>query len=130
VNLFVYGSLRRDATGRPHPLMATASFIGAATVVGRLYRVSWHPGLILDPAAGRVHGELFRFPAGSEAALAALDAYEGEMFSLTAVRAQLNTGEPLDANTYAWRGDPARATLVADGDWGAPEAGSLPGPTH
>ncbi|MBK8247251.1 MAG: gamma-glutamylcyclotransferase [Gemmatimonadetes bacterium] len=130
MNLFVYGSLRRDTAGLPHPLMATASFIGAATVAGRLYRVSWHPGLILDATAGRVHGELFRFPAGSEAALAALDDYEGDMFALTAVRAQLNTFEELEARTYTWRGDPATATLVADGDWGARETGPLPGPTR
>lgn len=108
--------------------MATASFVGAATVAGRLYRVSWHPGLILDPAAGRVHGELFHFPAGSEAALAALDTYEGEMFSLAAVRVQLNTNETVDAFTYTWLGDPASATLVPGGDWGAPTTGGPPEP--
>ena len=108
--------------------MATASFIGAATVAGRLYRVSWHPGLILDATAGRVHGELFRFPSGSDAALAALDSYEGEMFSLAAVRVKLNTNGTLDAFTFTWLGDPASATLVSGGDWGAPVTGRPPEP--
>ena len=39
VRLFVYGSLRRDSEGKSHPLLASARYLGAATVDGALYRV-------------------------------------------------------------------------------------------
>lgn len=121
--LFVYGSLRRDVSGAHHPLMRHAVFLGAATIAGRLYRVSWHPGLKPGPGGGRVTGEAFRFDDAVEArAFADLDAYEASGFRLTPVQAQLADGTTLDAVTYEWLGDASQATLVPDGDWGAPAA--------
>lgn len=121
--LFVYGSLRRDTVGRHHPLLERAQFVGAATVSGHLYRVSWHPGLVVDPDGSRVHGELFDFPgAEREAAMAALDAYEGDGFRLVPLRARLGDGSEVDALTYEWLGNRAVATIMPDGDWG-PHAG-------
>jgi gamma-glutamylcyclotransferase (GGCT)/AIG2-like uncharacterized protein YtfP len=128
MKLFVYGSLRRDAAGRHHPLMRVARFVAPATVRGRLYRVSWHPGLHLDspsalgsPVASQVRGELFEFGEDvREAALAALTAYEGTMFRLEPVAAACDDGTTVDAFTWVWLGDAAEGTLRADGDWGAP----------
>ncbi len=113
--LFVYGSLRRDATGTHHPLLASARFAGAASVSGRLYRVSWHPGLIPDDSAGPVKGELFELMGSREA----LDHYEGPDFELVAATASTAAGS-VAAHVYAWRGNPAAATLVESGDWGPP----------
>ncbi len=121
--LFVYGSLRRDREGRHHPLLHLARFVGPATVAGHLYRVSWHPGLKVGPNGSRVHGELFEFgDADREAAMAALDVYEGDDFRLVPLRARLADGQEVDAHTYEWLGDSVAATLLPDGEWG-PHAG-------
>lgn len=123
--LFVYGSLRRDRDGRHHDLLREATFVTAATVRGRLYRVSWHPGVVLDPAAGPVRGEVFHLPpARSAAMLAALDAYEGVTFSLTPATATGDRGETLAVSTYAWLGNPAHAEWMPGGDWGTRDGGT------
>ena len=77
-HLFVYGSLMSTARHRMgERLRAEARLIGPATMQGRLYRVSWYPGVSesTDPEQ-RVHGELYALDTPSHA-LAWLDAYEG-----------------------------------------------------
>jgi gamma-glutamylcyclotransferase (GGCT)/AIG2-like uncharacterized protein YtfP len=76
--LFVYGSLlTAHAHPQGHRLRAEALLLGPATIAGRLYRVSWYPGL-RPPIAptDTVHGEVYELndPAHS---LAWLDEYEG-----------------------------------------------------
>jgi gamma-glutamylcyclotransferase (GGCT)/AIG2-like uncharacterized protein YtfP len=76
--LFVYGSLvTAHAHPQGHRLRAEALLLGPAEIAGRLYRVSWYPGLRPpgDPA-DTVHGEVYQLndPARS---LAWLDEYEG-----------------------------------------------------
>lgn len=74
--LFVYGSLRRASCGEPaRTLHDACEWLGTAEVRGRLFRVDWYPALILDPAAGRVTGDLFRL-TDVPAMLALLDDYE------------------------------------------------------
>lgn len=73
--LFVYGTLRR---GSDHPnaarLARESVWLGTATLTGTLYRVSWHPALVLE-GEDRVTGDLLRLtdPTGS---LPWLDAFE------------------------------------------------------
>ncbi len=76
--LFVYGTLRRDAAGSPHPLLAgAAQFVGAAQCRGRLYQVADYPGLV---ASGNprdmVRGEVYELDE-SLALLPRLDDFEG-----------------------------------------------------
>jgi gamma-glutamylcyclotransferase (GGCT)/AIG2-like uncharacterized protein YtfP len=77
-HLFVYGSLM---TRLAHPmgerLRAEATLVGPATFNGRLYRISWYPG-VLDSADSQdvVHGEVYRL-SDPEYALTWLDEYEG-----------------------------------------------------
>jgi gamma-glutamylcyclotransferase (GGCT)/AIG2-like uncharacterized protein YtfP len=76
--LFVYGSL---LTRIGHPqgerLRRDASLIGDATLRGRLFRVSWYPGVVRSDTPGDlVHGEVYRL-YDPVASLAWLDAYEG-----------------------------------------------------
>lgn len=119
MRLFVYGSLRRDVDGHHHPLMRPARFIGPVTVAGRLYKVTWHPGLKLEPADTRVTGELFEFGDDvRDAAMAALHEYEGDGFRLVPIRVRLGDGRELDVNTYEWLGDAGAATIMPEGDWG------------
>lgn len=73
--LFVYGTLRR---GSDHPnaarLASESAWLGTATLTGTLYRVSWHPALVLE-GDDTVTGDLLRLtdPAIS---LPWLDAFE------------------------------------------------------
>lgn len=76
--LFVYGSL---ISAQAHPmgerLRREADLVGPAHVQGRLYAVSWYPGVALSSVpADRVEGELYRLRAPA-ASLAWLDEYEG-----------------------------------------------------
>src|SRR4030095_528785 len=51
--------------------------VGAASVAGRLYDLGDYPGAVLDPNCdAKIIGEVFELP-DDDAALAALDAYEG-----------------------------------------------------
>lgn len=118
--LFVYGSLRRDTSGGHHPLLTRARFVASAEVRGRLFRVSWHPGLILDESAGPVVGELFDV-GDTTNSWTALDQYEGTEFRRVPVSAFANAAH-CQASTYEWLGDPRTATLVISGDWGPPES--------
>lgn len=59
--LFVYGTLRRDAAGNTHPLLAGAArLVGEALCRGRLYLIADYPGLV---ASGNprdvVRGEVY-----------------------------------------------------------------------
>jgi gamma-glutamylcyclotransferase (GGCT)/AIG2-like uncharacterized protein YtfP len=76
--LFVYGTL---VTSHGHPqgnrLRAEALLLGPATIAGRLYRVSWYPGLRPPIAPSDiVHGEVYELN-DPVFALAWLDEYEG-----------------------------------------------------
>jgi len=75
--LFVYGTLMRGFDNPMAQLLSrNADFLGPARCQGRLYQVSFYPGLVLseDPAEA-VSGELYRLRAG-EALLRELDMYE------------------------------------------------------
>lgn len=100
--LFVYGSLRRDAAGNHHPLLAQARFVGHATVPGALYRVTWYPGLVPDED-GTVHGELYELPLPlADRMLQVLDDYEGGGFRRRKVVATLRaTPSSPDGSTQA-----------------------------
>jgi gamma-glutamylcyclotransferase (GGCT)/AIG2-like uncharacterized protein YtfP len=77
-HVFVYGTLRagesndiRRAAERNG--IAAPVLIGAGHVNGRLYDFDAYPGLILDPAAGPVHGDIYRI---DETLIPVLDAIE------------------------------------------------------
>lgn len=75
IRLFLYGTLRRG--GSAHHRMSGQRFLGdARTAPGYgLYRLSGYPGLVAVPDhAEGVVGEVWEV---DDAALAALDAYEG-----------------------------------------------------
>ncbi len=73
--LFVYGTLRR---GSDHPnaerLARESEWLDTATLTGTLYRVSWHPALVLE-GSDTVTGDLLRL-TDPTASLPWLDAFE------------------------------------------------------
>ncbi len=60
--LFVYGTLKRDIRGsKNYFLKKYASFIGKGFVHGKLYRVSYYPGMVLSKdKKDRVYGEIYK----------------------------------------------------------------------
>ena len=127
-HLFVYGSLMSTARHRMgERLRAEARLIGPATMQGRLYRVSWYPGVSesTDPEQ-RVHGELYALDTPSHA-LAWLDAYEGVAPGSRGVRrvhsrrtaGSAGLREEVTAWVYLYCKDVSQLPLVADGRWTA-----------
>jgi len=122
MHLFAYGTLLGGR--RPAAIARVAerlAILGPATVRGRLYDLGEYPGLVLDPAADEVHGNIFTVP--DESVLAALDAYEGfdpdapprSLFVRTPVAATLPDGRSFDCFVYVYNRDPAEAPLIANG---------------
>jgi len=114
--VFVYGTLRRE--GSNHFRMEGSSFLGEATVRGRLYKIDWYPGLVLDPAGDPVPGEVFE--VGPEQ-LAALDEFEGvsaaevegSEYRRVETIAQLESG-PMTVGVWEWIGPVKEADRIRD----------------
>jgi gamma-glutamylcyclotransferase (GGCT)/AIG2-like uncharacterized protein YtfP len=128
--IFVYGSLLSAAA---HPmgirLRTEASLIGSASIQGRLYRISWYPGVVeSDEPSEQVHGEVYRLndPAAS---LCWLDAYEGITRDATSVttpdeyeRAERQvhlaaSGDNIKSWIYLYRRPVAAHEHIASGRW-------------
>jgi gamma-glutamylcyclotransferase (GGCT)/AIG2-like uncharacterized protein YtfP len=122
--VFVYGTLRRE--GSNHFRMERGRFVGQARVRGRLYRIDWYPGLVLDSGGGWIHGELFAVDAGL---LAALDAFEGiaagedsgSEYRRIQVVADSDSGA-VSAWAWEWVGAVDETRRLPGGDWIAVEA--------
>jgi gamma-glutamylcyclotransferase (GGCT)/AIG2-like uncharacterized protein YtfP len=127
--LFVYGTL---VTSHAHPqgnrLRAEALFLSPATIAGRLYRVSWYPGLRPpESAADIVHGEVYELndPAVS---LCWLDEYEGITQGGTSAAPAadytreernviLSDGTPRIAQVYLYQRPQTTDVHIPDGRW-------------
>ena len=125
-NLFVYGSLLARA-GHPmgERLAREAHPIGEAYLQGRLYRVSWYPGLVEGTSSReRVYGEVYALNDPVRALLW-LDAYEGVAegraqdgdYARAERTARLAYGGEVRVWVYLYRGDVSGLTIVAGGRW-------------
>ncbi|MDB6078944.1 MAG: hypothetical protein JWO82_2691 [Akkermansiaceae bacterium] len=123
--MFVYGTLRRGGSNAFR--MDGSTFHGSGTVAGRLYRISWYPGLVLDSEASRVTGDVFE---ATDEQLTVLDEFEGlaageiEGSEYRRVRATvlLENGDAIEAWVYEWKGSVSEAYAIPDGDWLRAEA--------
>jgi gamma-glutamylcyclotransferase (GGCT)/AIG2-like uncharacterized protein YtfP len=123
--LFVYGTLRR-AFQNPYAklLSENATFLGAARIPGRLYRVRHFPGVRLSLESDEwVVGELYelRDPASM---LATLDEYEGSNrvdrppeFQRVLTTAILEGGAALRAWIYVYNWPVAEERRILSGDF-------------
>ena len=125
-HLFVYGSLL-SAVGHPtgQRLRGEARLVGAASIPGRLYRVSWYPGLAQAEAdSSHVHGEIYAL-ADPARTLVWLDDYEsivpGKEADNEYIRVErpvrLASGQDILAWVYLYQWDVTGLDLVADGRW-------------
>ncbi len=118
--VFVYGTLRRG--GSNHFRMAGAEFVAAGTITGRMYRIDWYPGLVLDEAGDEIHGEVFSVRPDQ---LSALDVFEGlsagEIEGSEYRRVQTTVvqrdSQTLTAWVWEWLGLTDESQRLADGDW-------------
>ena len=113
-SVFVYGTLRRG--GSNHFRMADAGFVAAGTVRGRLYRIDWYPGLILDDDAGAIVGEIYQV---SPERLKSLDRFEGPDYRRVRVTVYCTDGESSTVNAWIWEwlGATDESARLPAGDW-------------
>lgn len=118
--VFVYGTLRRG--GSNHFRMEGAEPIADGRISGRLYRISWYPGLVLDETGDDIVGEVYSVDLEM---LGNLDAFEGvsagetedseyRRIQTTVTRAD---GETLKAWVWEWLGEVDEAQRLDHGDW-------------
>jgi gamma-glutamylcyclotransferase (GGCT)/AIG2-like uncharacterized protein YtfP len=118
--VFVYGTLRRG--GSNHFRMAGAEFIAPGTVAGRMYRIDWYPGLVLDDAGDEIHGEVYS--VGPEL-LASLDVFEGlsageikgSEYRRVHATVMRRDSQPVTAWVWEWIGVTEEISRISDGDW-------------
>lgn len=118
--VFVYGTLRRGGSNHFH--LAGAEFVAAGTVMGRLYRIDWYPGLVLDTAGSEIRGEVY---AVDSEQLSALDAFEGlsageiegSEYRRIQTPVMLQDSQTITAWVWEWLGDVDESLRIADGDW-------------
>jgi gamma-glutamylcyclotransferase (GGCT)/AIG2-like uncharacterized protein YtfP len=125
LRLFVYGSLRRDAPGGRHDLLAgRARYLEAARIRGRLYDLGSYPGLVRAPGRDDwVRGELYLLAARQ--VLAELDEYEGydpgnraaSPFVRVLDSVSLDSGRGTRAWVYEFTGPTARRPRILSGDY-------------
>jgi gamma-glutamylcyclotransferase (GGCT)/AIG2-like uncharacterized protein YtfP len=109
--LFVYGSLRSEFdNAHARLLREEADFMGRATVRGSLFRNGIFPGYRNEPD-GIVQGELWKLRE-PESTLAALDEYEGDVYSR--ISATTNLGE---AWIYLYNGVVKQEERILSGDF-------------
>ena len=117
--VFVYGTLRRG--GSNHFRMSGADFIAAGTVRGRMYRIDWYPGVVLNGEGDEILGEVYAVDAST---LAELDCFEGlaagklEGDEYRRVRTMVRSGgESLEAWVWEWCGPLEALQRVRGNDW-------------
>lgn len=116
--IFVYGTLRTG--GSNHHRMADAMPLGAGTVRGRLYRIDWYPGILLDDLGDAVCGEAFSVDA---ATLAELDAFEGAEYRRVRTVVSRDGAPPVEAWIWEFLMPVAELREIPGGDWLATEPG-------
>lgn len=119
--VFVYGTLRRGGTN--HFRMKGADFLNEAKARGRLYRIDWYPGLVLDSTADEIHGEVYQTAAGL---LEELDHFEGGAYRRVRTQVLLPDGAELSAWVWEWRGPVDESRRIRSGDWLSPPRSGEP----
>ncbi|MCW1887836.1 gamma-glutamylcyclotransferase [Luteolibacter flavescens] len=117
--VFVYGTLRRGGSNAFR--MDGADFVSSGKVAGKLYAITWYPGLVLQ-GEGTVDGDLFRVGRDQ---LVALDEFEGisaneiEGAEYRRVKTEVATADDqvFAAWAYEWIGPVDESKRIISGDW-------------
>lgn len=118
--VFVYGTLRRGEAN--HFRMATAEFVSIGQITGRLYQISWYPGLILDEAGDEIAGEVYSVDSEM---LGNLDSFEGISagdtqgceYRRVATTVMAPDGGTFTAWVWEWLAAISESQRLHHGDW-------------
>ena len=120
--LFVYGTLRRDFDGMPHPFLSECDYLGEAYFNGKLYDLGVFPGAVpSDNPIDRVKGEVYRLRQ-PESLLSALDVYEcavglDRLYRRDLVDTVLKEGIRIKAYIYIFDNPVNGYTRIESGDY-------------
>jgi gamma-glutamylcyclotransferase (GGCT)/AIG2-like uncharacterized protein YtfP len=98
---------------RNHLLARGASFVGAASVNGRLLSLGRYPGIV--EGDDRVRGELYQ--VHNPEVLTAVDDEEGYNFDRRLTDVTRSNRQRARAWVYWYRGPRTRGTPIPEGDW-------------
>ncbi len=110
--VFVYGTLRAGASN--HFRLEGAKLRGEGWVLGRLYRIDWYPGLLLDEEGIPVRGEIYEV---EREMLRKLDSFEGGEYERLKDRVHLKDGGEVEAWLYEYRGAVEEGSELVPADW-------------
>jgi gamma-glutamylcyclotransferase (GGCT)/AIG2-like uncharacterized protein YtfP len=118
--VFVYGTLRRGSSD--HFRMAAAKFVAEATVSGRLYRVHWYPGMVLDEAGDAIHGDVYEVDKDTLAILDVFEGFaagevEGTEYRRLRTAVILADKRVVEAWVWEWIGTTDEIKRLSNGDW-------------
>jgi gamma-glutamylcyclotransferase (GGCT)/AIG2-like uncharacterized protein YtfP len=126
-NLFVYGTLRRDAGNEFAVLLSrSARLVGPGKVNGRLYEVADYPGLKLSADSSEwVHGDVYSLINHPGRTFQTLDEYEGcgptdmrpHEFERVVVPVLMDSDGWIDAYVYAYARDVSEKRRIESGDF-------------
>ncbi len=118
--VFVYGTLRRG--GSNHFRMEAAEFIAKGRISGKMYRIDWYPGLVLDGAGDDIVGEAYSVDLEL---LGNLDSFEGVSagdkegceYRRVPTMVTCAAGQTLTAWVWEWLGEVEENQRLRSGDW-------------
>lgn len=118
--VFVYGTLRRG--GSNHFRMAGGVFVSSGTITGRMYRIDWYPGLVLDGGGEEIHGEVYSV---DPELLSSLDVFEGlsageiegSEYRRVETTVVCQDSQTLSVWVWEWLGIVDDSQRLSDGDW-------------
>ena len=118
--VFVYGTLRRG--GSNHFRMDGAEFVTAGRISGKMYRIDWYPGLVLDDSGDDITGEVYSVDLEM---LGNLDSFEnvsagdveGSEYRRVRTTVTRADGETLSAWVWEWLGAVDESQRMRHGDW-------------
>lgn len=117
MNIFVYGTLRSDASNYRVLEPYTQGHQPAVLQGAMLYNLGYYPGIKLGAAPGSlVVGE---FHTVADEALPVLDRFEGKgyLYDRQEVTVTLDNDDPRKAWVYTYLGDVRADRLIPSGDW-------------
>jgi gamma-glutamylcyclotransferase (GGCT)/AIG2-like uncharacterized protein YtfP len=117
VNLFVYGTLRREVDNDVAAMLArSARFAGPGSVRGTIYLIEHYPGLVLAGEGGDwVFGDVYNVDGET---LRVLDEYESsEPFQRVVAPVLMDSGEWVQACVYIYTGETLGKPAIVPGDF-------------
>jgi gamma-glutamylcyclotransferase (GGCT)/AIG2-like uncharacterized protein YtfP len=111
--VFVYGTLRKGASNDWR--ISSAKWLTDATVLGKLFRIDWYPGLVLDSQGTVIRGEIYLCDS---TLLEELDAFEGTTeYRRVNTTATAKNGQTFIVELWEYQLPTDSYSQIFSGDW-------------